>query len=51
VPPTTETEPTPRTFSSRFLKTWSAQLVSSTAEIGLRPAADGARPPVAGQAD
>jgi hypothetical protein len=31
VPPTSVTEPTPRTFSSRFLSTWSAQLVSSTA--------------------
>ena len=34
-PPTSVTAPTPRTFSSRFLSTWSAQFVSSTAFIGL----------------
>ena len=28
-PPTTETEPTPRTFSSLFCSTWVAQVVSS----------------------
>ena len=32
VPPTSVTEPTPRTFSSRFFSTWSDQLVSSTAD-------------------
>ncbi len=31
VPPTSVTEPTPRTFSRRFFSIWSAQLVSSTA--------------------
>ena len=31
VPPTKDTEPTPRTFSRRFLSTCSDQLVSSTA--------------------
>ncbi|MCC2675302.1 MAG: hypothetical protein K0R58_2249 [Ramlibacter sp.] len=37
VPPTRATEPTPRTFSSRFFSTWSAQFVSSTAVIGRAP--------------
>ena len=37
VPPTSVTEPTPRTFSSRFLSTWSAQLVSSTGVIARAP--------------
>ena len=32
VPPTSDTEPTPRTFSSRFFRVCSAQVVSSTAE-------------------
>src|SRR3954453_451281 len=37
VPPTSETEPTPRTFSRRFLSTWSAQLVSSTGSMARAP--------------
>ena len=37
VPPTSVTEPTPRTFSSRFFSTWSAQLVSSTGLSGRAP--------------
>ena len=36
VPPTSVTEPTPFTFSSRFLKVCSAQVVSSTA-LGVLP--------------
>ncbi|MCY1542884.1 hypothetical protein D9M68_786590 [compost metagenome] len=36
VPPTSVTEPTPRTFSSRFLSVCSAQVVSSTA-LGALP--------------
>ncbi len=36
LPPTSVTEPTPRTFSRRFLRTWSAQLVSSTG-LGALP--------------
>ena len=32
------TEPAPRTFSKRFFSTWSAQLVSSTADILTLPA-------------
>jgi hypothetical protein len=39
VPPTRLTEPTPRTFSRRFLSTWSAQFVISTADIGRVPVA------------
>jgi hypothetical protein len=39
VPPTRLTEPTPRTFSSRFFSTWSAQLVSSTGVIARAPLA------------
>ena len=38
VPPTSNTEPTPRTFSSLFFSTWSAQLVISTWVSGLTPA-------------
>jgi len=41
VPPTSVTEPTPRTFSRRFLSTWSAQLVSSTGLSGLPRLASG----------
>ena len=41
VPPTSVTEPTPRTFSSRFLSTWSAQLVSSTDVIAFAFVASG----------
>ena len=33
VPPTSVTEPAPRTFSSLFFSVWSAQLVSSTADM------------------
>src|SRR6516225_11145642 len=43
VPPTSVTEPTPRTFSRRFLSTWSAQFVSSTALGGLAPTLVAAR--------
>ena len=41
VPPTSVTEPTPRTFSSRFFSTWSAQLVSSTAVMAWPAVASG----------
>jgi hypothetical protein len=37
VPPTSVTEPTPRTFSMRFLSVCSAQVVSSTAEGTATP--------------
>ena len=39
VPPTKLTEPTPRTFSKRFFRVWSAQLVNSTADMALAPGA------------
>src|SRR3954470_8235430 len=36
-PPTSVTEPTPRTFSSRFFSTWSDQFVNSTPDGILAP--------------
>ncbi len=41
VPPTSVTDPTPRTFSRRFFRTWSAQLVSSTGLSGVPRLASG----------